>query len=155
LLLLLLSGLVWGARRRREGAVAPRNSADFLVSSPSPPPPPFLHAHPSTFWRSSVRPATLIPLTCAGLMGVNAKSWGCFLYRSPCPTPPHPPPTPQEMSNAQDPATVPGADTQVKLRGWSQQGEGDESSHLRRHQELRAFLHLLGESTWGLAWKGL
>ncbi|XP_005227284.3 speedy protein C isoform X1 [Bos taurus] len=79
-------------------------------------------------------------------MGVNAKSWGCFLYRSPCPTPPHPPPTPQEMSNAQDPATVPGADTQVKLRGWSQQGEGDESSHLRRHQELRAFLHLLEHS---------
>lgn len=44
----------------------------------------------------------------------------------------------------------PGADTQVKLRGWSRQGEGDESSHLRQHK-AQAFLHLLGESTWGLA----
>ncbi|CAN0338414.1 unnamed protein product [Rangifer tarandus platyrhynchus] len=50
------------------------------------------------------------------------------------------------MSDAQDPATVPGAGTQVKLRGWSRQGEGDESSHLRRHQELQAFLHLLEHS---------
>ncbi|KAB0359841.1 hypothetical protein FD754_003997 [Muntiacus muntjak] len=50
------------------------------------------------------------------------------------------------MSDAQDPATVPGAGTQVKLRGCSRQGEGDESSHLRRHQELQAFLHLLEHS---------
>ena len=89
---------------------------------------------------------------------IEKKTRRCRLtpeLRSPCPTPPHPPPTPQEMSNAQDPATVAGAGTQVKLRGWSHQGEGDESSHLRRHQELRAFLHLLGESTWGLAQEGL
>ena len=59
------------------------------------------------------------------------------------------------MSDAQDPATVPGAGTQVKLRGWSRQGEVDESSHLRRHQELQAILHLLGESSWGLAQGGL
>ncbi|XDC86297.1 hypothetical protein R6Z07F_017470 [Ovis aries] len=50
------------------------------------------------------------------------------------------------MNDAQDQATVPGADTQVKLRGWSRQGEGDESSHLRQHQELQAFLHLLEHS---------
>lgn len=72
-------------------------------------------------------------------------------------TPSHPTsptPTPQEMSDAQDPATIPAVGTQVKLRGWSRQGEGGESFHFRRHEELQAFLSLLGESTWGLARQG-
>lgn len=58
------------------------------------------------------------------------------------------------MSDAQDPATIPAVGTQVKLRGWSRQGEGGESFHFRRHEELQAFLSLLGESTWGLARQG-
>ncbi|KAM9078729.1 LOW QUALITY PROTEIN: speedy protein C [Megaptera novaeangliae] len=50
------------------------------------------------------------------------------------------------MSGAQDPATIPAVGTQVNLRGWSRRGEGGESFHFRRHQELQAFLNLLEHS---------
>ncbi|MBW01145.1 Speedy protein C, partial [Eschrichtius robustus] len=49
------------------------------------------------------------------------------------------------MSDAQDSATIPAVGTQVNLRGWSRRGEGGESFHFRRHQELQAFLNLLGD----------
>ncbi|XP_068412302.1 speedy protein C [Eschrichtius robustus] len=50
------------------------------------------------------------------------------------------------MSDAQDSATIPAVGTQVNLRGWSRRGEGGESFHFRRHQELQAFLNLLEHS---------
>lgn len=59
------------------------------------------------------------------------------------------------MSDTQDLATLPEVATQVKLGGWSHPGGGSGSVHQRPHQELQAFLNLLGEFTWGPAWKGL
>uniref|UniRef100_A0A8D1F878 REJ domain-containing protein n=1 Tax=Sus scrofa TaxID=9823 RepID=A0A8D1F878_PIG len=62
------------------------------------------------------------------------------------PPPPHSPT--HEMSDAQDPATVPvpAVGTQVKLRGRSSQDEGRESFHFHQHQQLQAFLSLLEHS---------
>lgn len=56
------------------------------------------------------------------------------------------------MSNAQDPPQV--VATQVKLCSWGGDG-GSGSLCSLQYQELQAFLSLLGESTWGLAWEGL
>ena len=49
------------------------------------------------------------------------------------------------MSDTQDFATFPVVATQVKLGGWSRQGGGSVSLRPRPHQELQAFLSLLGE----------
>lgn len=50
------------------------------------------------------------------------------------------------MSDTEGPATIAAVGTQVKLGGWSRQGEGSKSLCFRQHQELQAFLSLLEHS---------
>ncbi|XP_010955421.3 speedy protein C isoform X1 [Camelus bactrianus] len=61
------------------------------------------------------------------------------------PAPPHLT-HPHEMSDTEGPATIAAVGTQVKLGGWSRQGEGSKSLCFRQHQELQAFLSLLEHS---------